>query len=104
MRWPSDHEGGDGVVLLDPREGWTEDDWDPLAEEDVQLSFKPDRSPTGLRLRDSGGGSLHLATDDELVLFAAEAEEVINGFAERFAGDADTMTQAVTSTSQYRPR
>lgn len=107
VRWPSERfPGADGAVLLDPREPWTEDDWDGLAERQIELEFKPDRSPTGLRLRNAEweAGGIHLATDEELIEFAEEAEEVISGFAQQFARDADLMKSAVTSTSQYRPR
>jgi len=107
VRWPSERfDVADGAVLLDPREAWTEEEWDGLAERQVELVFEPDRSPTGLQLRSAEWDppGIHLATDQELITFAEEAEEVISGFAQQFERDAKQMKGAVTSTSKFRPR
>jgi hypothetical protein len=107
VRWPAAHLGkGGGAVLLDPRSNWSSEEWDGTTGP-VEVEFEFDRSPSNFQLRghrDYIEPELHVATDDELLAFASEAETVIRGFAERFADDASSMRAAVEATSKLGPR
>lgn len=109
IRWPTPKAGRvDGAVLLDPRASWAHDGRDDMGYP-YRVELEPDRGPNALFVRDLEDTefydpTIHLASDDELVLFASEAHQIISGFAERFADDADVMRGAVTSTSKLGPR
>jgi hypothetical protein len=94
--------GGRIVALSDPRTSWEDDEgllWRPSGRE---VLVQREQTLSGL-LKGDGLVVGQLATDEELVLFADELDEVRQAFAQRLIKEADRYAEAaVTFHPQVR--